>query len=176
MLAAGATQAEIARALGLTKSTVAYHARRVVEPDPKFRRRYDWDEVQAFYDAGHTVSQCQARFGFSRKTFHDACRTGKVTTRPRATPIEALLVVGRVTTRQHLRNRLVAEGLKPAACERCGLTDWRGEPIGLQLHHVNGDGLDNRLDNLEVLCPNCHSQTDTWGARNKRLRRLHDAS
>ena len=36
----------------------------------------------------------------------------------------------------------------------------------MQLHHVNGDGRDNRLDNLELLCPNCHSQTETYGGRN----------
>ncbi len=39
--------------------------------------------------------------------------------------------------------------------------------LSLELHHVNGDGQDNRLENLMLLCPNCHSQTDTWGARNK---------
>jgi hypothetical protein len=43
------------------------------------------------------------------------------------------------------------------------------------LHHVNGDGLDNRLENLQILCPNCHAQTDTWGGRNKG-RRLRAAA
>ena len=41
-----------------------------------------------------------------------------------------------------------------------------GKAIGLQLHHVNGDELDNRLENLQILVPNCHAQTDTWGGRN----------
>lgn len=52
MLSSGMSQAEIARSLGLTKSTVAYHARRVREPDERFRRRYDWKIVQAYYDGG----------------------------------------------------------------------------------------------------------------------------
>jgi hypothetical protein len=58
------------------------------------------------------------------------------------------------------------EGLKNPRCERCGLTEWRGEPISLELHHVNGDRLDNRLESLALLCPNCHSQTETYGRLN----------
>jgi 5-methylcytosine-specific restriction endonuclease McrA len=61
----------------------------------------------------------------------------------------------------------VAAGLKDERCERCGLTDWRGQPLSLALHHVNGDGADNRLENLQLLCPNCHSQTPNFAGRNR---------
>ncbi len=81
-------------------------------------------------------------------------------------PIEELLVVGRRTARGHLNMRLIAAGLKENRCELCGLDAWRGEPLSIALHHINGDGLDNRLENLQFLCPNCHSQTDTFGGRN----------
>ena len=50
----------------------------------------------------------------------------------------------------------------------CGLTSWRGKPLALALHHINGDRLDNRLENLALLCPNCHSQTDNFSGRNGR--------
>ena len=79
---------------------------------------------------------------------------------------DELLVRGRPTGRDHLKGRLFAASLKEKRCERCGLTEWRGKPVGLQLHHKNGDGTDNRLPNLEILCPNCHAQTDNWGGRN----------
>jgi 5-methylcytosine-specific restriction endonuclease McrA len=82
-------------------------------------------------------------------------------------PLSALLVIGRRTNRRHLRLRLVAAGIKEDQCERCRRDEWCGEPLGMQLHHVNGDGLDNRLDNLMLLCPNCHSLTETWGGRNR---------
>lgn len=62
--------------------------------------------------------------------------------------------------------RLIREGLKENRCEICNITEWLGKPLNMQLHHKNGDGLDNRIGNLEFLCANCHSQTDTYGGRN----------
>jgi hypothetical protein len=81
-------------------------------------------------------------------------------------PLEELLVAGRRTNRSHLKARLLSAGLKRNICEECGITDWRGQGLSMQLHHVNGNGEDNRLGNLVLLCPNCHSQTDTYGGRN----------
>lgn len=67
----------------------------------------------------------------------------------------------------HLKNRLFKEGLKTPCCEECGLTEWRGKPIQFHLHHKNGVYTDNRLENLEILCPLCHSQTDNYGVKNR---------
>jgi 5-methylcytosine-specific restriction endonuclease McrA len=61
-------------------------------------------------------------------------------------------------------------------CNRCGITDWRGKAVSLELHHVSGFGGDSRLANLEILCPNCHSQTDSWGGRNSRRRARANAA
>jgi hypothetical protein len=65
----------------------------------------------------------------------------------------------------HLRRRLIAAGIKPDHCEECGGTEWRGRPLPLHLDHINGDHTDNRLENLRILCPNCHAITDTWCRR-----------
>jgi 5-methylcytosine-specific restriction endonuclease McrA len=81
-------------------------------------------------------------------------------------PIDTLLVEGRRTQRGHLKGRLLKAGLKRAVCERCGISDWREQPIELHLHHINGRRLDNRLENLQLLCPNCHSQTPNYSGRN----------
>ncbi len=73
-----------------------------------------------------------------------------------------------------MKSRLMLAELKPPFCDSCGLEEWQGRPISLELHHINGDGYDNRLENLQLLCPNCHSQTDTWGGRNKGRGRRRD--
>lgn len=64
-------------------------------------------------------------------------------------------------------HRLVEKTNMEKKCVSCGLeTEWQGRPISLHLDHINGKNTDNRLENLRYLCPNCHSQTDTFGTRN----------
>lgn len=73
-----------------------------------------------------------------------------------------------------LRLRLINEGMKEAKCERCNLMDWNDEPIPLELDHINGDHDDNRLENLRILCPNCHYQTPTHRGKNRKAGRIMD--
>jgi 5-methylcytosine-specific restriction endonuclease McrA len=168
LLEAGYSQADVAAKLGVTKSTVAFHARRLDVPlDPRFAHRYDWGAIRAAYNSGLTMDQCRRRFGFSRFSWYDAVRRGDILLRPWIMDLERdLLVAGRRTARGHLKKRLLREGVKQNRCEVCGISEWRGQSLSMALHHVNGDGLDNRLENLELLCPNCHSQTSTYGGRN----------
>ncbi len=65
-----------------------------------------------------------------------------------------------------LKNRLFKLGIKENICEECGISEWNGKEIKCELDHVNGDSKDHRLNNLKILCPNCHSQTDTFRALN----------
>lgn len=53
-------------------------------------------------------------------------------------------------------------------CDRCNLTEWLGQPISLEIHHIDGNRCNNNLDNLQILCPNCHALTNNWRSRNKR--------
>lgn len=64
-----------------------------------------------------------------------------------------------------LKHRLLNVELKKNQCEKCGIVQWNGEPIALELHHINGDKTDNRLENLQILCPNCHSQTENFRSK-----------
>jgi hypothetical protein len=70
-----------------------------------------------------------------------------------------------------LKKRLLREGLLNNKCYECGLeNEWNGLPISLQLDHINGTKKDNRIENLRILCANCHSQTKTYGGKNIALK------
>lgn len=75
------------------------------------------------------------------------------------------------TCSRMLKRRLIEEGLLEEKCygQACPVSGpvWRNEPITLQLEHKNGIATDNRINNLTLLCPNCHSQTDTYSGRNR---------
>ena len=66
-----------------------------------------------------------------------------------------------------LKNRLIREGRLEYKCSFCGISEWRGLPLSLHLDHKNGINNDHRIENLRFLCPNCHSQTDTYAGKNK---------
>lgn len=169
----GLPRVEVARRLGVSISTVAYYVRRLgLDIDERCARRYDWTEVQRFHDKGHSTRECMERFGFSSQTWHEARGRGVLRTRSARATIETYLVKGRAVGRGHLKRRLLAEGLKESRCEECGLDEWRGKPLPLALHHANGDGDDNRLENLQLLCGNCHSQTPNFSGKNKGRPRL----
>lgn len=84
-------------------------------------------------------------------------------------PIEDYLSNRRFIHSHKLKLRLIAEGLKEAKCELCGIVDWLGAPLPLELDHINSIHSDNTLSNLQILCPNCHSQktrSSLYGSKN----------
>lgn len=66
-----------------------------------------------------------------------------------------------------LKIRLVNEKRLEYKCAICGIDSWRGQRLSLQLDHINGINNDHRIENLRFLCPNCHSQTETYAGKNK---------
>jgi 5-methylcytosine-specific restriction endonuclease McrA len=84
-------------------------------------------------------------------------------------PIDELLVENSIYQSFKLKNRLLKEGLKDHKCEICGITEWMGKLTPLELDHINGNNKDNRIENLRVICPNCHAQTETYRGKNKKF-------
>ena len=75
----------------------------------------------------------------------------------------------------YVRSLLLKHNLKVHKCESCSISnEWNDKPINLQMDHINGDRKDHRLENLRWLCPNCHSQTDTFCSRNSNRNTVSD--
>ena len=66
----------------------------------------------------------------------------------------------------NLKKRLIDEGFLPRCCSNCKRTEWLGNAIPLELHHKNGNSFDNKIENLQLLCPNCHSLTPNYRGKN----------
>lgn len=69
-----------------------------------------------------------------------------------------------------LKTWLIKHQIKENKCEICGVSKWNGMPLNCQLHHKDGNKHNNCIDNLIIVCPNCHSQTSTFTAKNKKLK------
>jgi hypothetical protein len=96
---------------------------------------------------------------------NDALQKGQI-------PLSRILVEASTYSRSHLKARLFKDGLKARECEFCGQGElWRGERMSLILDHVNGIADDNRLENLQIVCPNCAATLDTHCGRQNRLER-----
>ena len=83
-------------------------------------------------------------------------------------PAKEYLGTDKTISSYKLKIKLLKEGIKDCQCERCGNSLWLGEQIPLELHHKDGNPFNNNLDNLELLCPNCHSFTENYRAKNKK--------
>ena len=89
-------------------------------------------------------------------------------------PTEKILIKDSEYTSTHrLKKRLYKEGLLKEACSCCGLgPEWQEKFISLQLDHKDGDRCNNQIDNLRILCPNCHSQTESFCGKKKKKQRI----
>lgn len=80
-----------------------------------------------------------------------------------------MLVANSSLSTAHVKKRVLKEKLLKYECSVCGISDWNGKPLCLELDHTNGISNDHRMENLRLICPNCHSQTETFRGKNIKL-------
>ncbi len=143
------------------------------------------EQFQSVIAESHTYTEALAHFalkniGGNHKTLKRRIQEEGVDTshfkmigqrnKDRAKPLAELLVKGSTYNKYRLKKRLIKEGLLKETCAKCQRgPSWEGQSLALEMDHINGDPLDDRIDNLRLLCPNCHSQTSTFrGRKNKK--------
>jgi Zn finger protein HypA/HybF involved in hydrogenase expression len=150
-------------------------------------RKYTLEEFKLAVEQSYSVAQVLTKLGLAPKggnygVFHRYKKQHNIDTSHftgqghlkgkthnyTTKPLEEILVEESDYNSHKLRLRLIGEGIKEHKCECCRLSEWMGQPISLELDHIDGDNKNNKLDNLRVLCPNCHAQTPTYRGKNKK--------
>ena len=115
-----------------------------------------------------TVSKRISDLGIDASHMQWKSRNTKGTSRNRYSLEEILVENSPYVNSNDLKQRLIREGILEEVCTSCTLTEWMGQPIPLELDHINGVRTDNRIENLRIICPNCHALTPTYRGRSNR--------
>lgn len=143
------------------------------------------DDFISLAEGSRTLAELATRLGISRlsggcmrasssqyRMMRDRCQNlglmGRFDKNKRRKSDRFLKPIESLKRRAGFRQRIMSGNLVPHTCSQCGNPGtWNGKALTLQVHHVNGQSSDNRLENVTFLCPNCHSQTSTFAGRNK---------
>jgi hypothetical protein len=179
LLTEGKKYDDIRNELSCSNSTITHHAKRngLLRGRRGWNRnKHDWAAVQVDISAGMTVREAKQKWGFAVRSYEKAIKRGDLTPRTRdflkdkSLSDLCLAFYGRRTMNYHrrlIRKKMVSEGRCDDACSECGLREWRGKRLTLEVDHKDGNPRNNVPENLRLLCPNCHSITETWRGRNR---------
>ncbi len=106
------------------------------------------------------------KFGINTDHFLGSRHNLGIPSNKRKTPSQ-IFITGRRQKSFHLRRALIESKIK-YKCLMCGVNEWNDQKLNLEIDHIDGNSTDNRIENLRFLCPNCHSQTHTFGFRGKK--------
>lgn len=176
--AQGFSHKSIATQLGIGMSTISYHVKKSGLYPKYVPFTHDWKSIQLYYDAGHSSKECLEKFNINRSSWCLAIRAGRLKAAIRENSLIFIerWIKGEVSGNclgdyqnvKHSIRKYVIQ-LRGSKCELCGW-DKVSEHTGkspLHLDHIDGNYKNSSLENLRVLCPNCHSLTSTYGSLNR---------
>lgn len=182
----GKTYSEISEILGCSKSTISHHCG--VRGSYK-RLAVDAEDLQRFVEESISFLELCRKIKIKEtpsncRKLKNICNKNKISTehfkgqswgkgKKRSLKEVDLFIKERLVLRtsksstHHLKNNLYKYNLKDRICEVCGISEvWQGKFLSLHIDHIDGNRLNDCLDNLRILCPNCHSQTHTYAGKN----------
>ena len=154
----------------------------IVTPIPSLISKYSDEDFLKFYHDTMNISQLCKRLGYSKSAGHSRHKVKKrilelglpikkqipVVSNSEKDPSKVLTKDSKWANKKVIKI-ILDNNLLDHSCKHCGIDgNWNGKPLTLQLDHVNGNNTDHRIGNLRFLCPNCHTQTKTYGSKNKR--------
>lgn len=150
------------------------------------------EEFKNIVNESSTITECLKKLGLvnkgrNNKTFLDRVKEENISidhirkysanknSIKRRIPLQEYLILGRQIHGSVIKKRLVEAGMMKDECSICGqLPIWNNKPLSLELDHINGNRLDNRIENLRIVCPHCHSQTDTFRGRANKGKKYYE--
>lgn len=172
LLKEGKSVSEIVSLLNCSKGTVSFHRKQlglIYENPRKSIDSFDWREIQKCYDSGISVIQCCKKYGISRNNLKESIEKKLFKINNKDFTDENVFVENSSYPRGSIKRRVIKDKKIDYKCGCCGINDeWNNKPLVLHLDHINGVNNDHRLENLRFLCPNCHTQQDTYAGKNTR--------
>lgn len=133
------------------------------------KTKYDWDEVQSYYD---NTKDCSWRdlikkFGMTLETLRRARLRGALVTKNISREERIETFPWNELYMSEKRERVLRQ--QEHRCKLCGIgEEWNGKPLKLELDHIDGDSTNNKKSNLRFICPNCHQQTPTYKGKHRK--------
>jgi hypothetical protein len=142
-------------------------------------KKINRDEFVEVCENSLSMAQACAKLGLHFNTFKKyALKFGCYKTNPSGKGMKKKgkpkIVLNEIISGNHpefqtykLKNRLLKEKIFQNVCSVCGIENWMDKPLNMELDHIDGDRTNHKLENLRMLCPNCHAQTDTYRSKNR---------